>query len=110
MASLQLADRFIKHPRGVLENVLVKVDKFIFLVDFIILDIEEDREVPLIIGRLFLATGRTLIDMEEGKLELHLQGDKVTFKVIEAITPHFEANFCFRVNVVEANLSNLSPA
>ena len=45
--SLQLADRSIKHPRGIIEDVLVKVDKFIFPVDFIVLDMEEDREVPL---------------------------------------------------------------
>ena len=60
MVSLQLADRSIKHPKGI-ENVLVKVDKFIFLMDFIILNMEEDREVPLILGR-------ALIYVEEGKL------------------------------------------
>ncbi|KAL5569995.1 hypothetical protein UlMin_026570 [Ulmus minor] len=54
--SLQLADRSIKHPRGIIEDVLVKVDKFIFPADFIVLDMEEDREVPLILGRPFLAT------------------------------------------------------
>nr|CAN69639.1 hypothetical protein VITISV_040272 [Vitis vinifera] len=61
--SLQLADRSIKHPRGIIEDVLVKVDKFIFSVDFIVLEMEEDRDVPLILGRPFLATGRTLIDV-----------------------------------------------
>ena len=61
--SLQLADRFIKYPRGVIEDVLVKVDKFIFPTDFIVLDIDEDEEIPLILGRTFLATGRTLIDV-----------------------------------------------
>ena len=46
--TLQLADRSIKHPRGVIEDVLIKVDKFIFPIDFIVLDIEEDREIPII--------------------------------------------------------------
>ena len=46
--SLQLADRSIKHPRGIIEDVLVKVDKFVFPTNFIVLDMEEDREVPLI--------------------------------------------------------------
>ena len=55
--SLQLADRFITYPKRILKDVLVKVDKFIFLVDFIVLDMEKDREVPLVLGRLFLATG-----------------------------------------------------
>ncbi|XP_062103615.1 uncharacterized protein LOC133814703 [Humulus lupulus] len=56
--TLQLADQSIKHPRGVIEDVLVKVDKFIFPTDFIILDMEEDTKVPIILGRPFLATGQ----------------------------------------------------
>ena len=46
-------DRSLKHPRGVIEDVLVKVDKFIFPNDFIGLDMEEDKEIPIILGRLF---------------------------------------------------------
>ena len=61
--TLQLADRSLKHPREVIENVLVKVDKFIFPVDFIVLDMEEDKEIPIILGRPFLATGKALIDV-----------------------------------------------
>ncbi|XP_022857778.1 uncharacterized protein LOC111378774 [Olea europaea var. sylvestris] len=68
--SLQLADRSIKHPQGICEDILVKVDKFIFPVDFIILDMEEDRDVPLILGRPFLATGTALIDVQKGQLIL----------------------------------------
>ena len=86
------------------------MEKFIFLVDFIVLAMEEDRDVPIILGRPFLATRRTLIDMEEGKLELCIQEENVTFKVFESITPPFEANSCFRVDVVETNLSTSSPA
>ena len=61
--SLQLADISIKHQRRVIKDVLVKVDKFNFPADFIVLDMEEDQEIPLILGRHFLATGRTLIDV-----------------------------------------------
>ena len=63
IVTLQLADRSLKHPRGVIEDVLVKVDKFIFPVDFIILDMEEDKEIPIILGRPFLATGRAMINV-----------------------------------------------
>ncbi|XP_052197378.1 uncharacterized protein LOC127804544 [Diospyros lotus] len=48
--SLQLADRCVKHPRGIVKDILVKVDKFIFPADFIILDMAEDRDIPLILG------------------------------------------------------------
>jgi len=54
--------------RGILEDVLVKVDKLIFPANFIILDMEEDQEIPIILGRPFLAIGRTLIDVQQGKL------------------------------------------
>ena len=56
--SLQLADRSYQHPRGIIENVLVKVCKFILPADFVILDMEEDDSVPIILGRPFLAIGK----------------------------------------------------
>ena len=63
--TLQLADRSLKHPRGIIEDVLVMVDKFIFHVDFIVLDMEEDKKILIILGRVFLATGRALIDIQK---------------------------------------------
>ena len=61
--TLQMADRSMAQPEGVLEHVLVKVGKFIFPVDFVIMKMEEDTEVPLLLGRPFLATGAALIDV-----------------------------------------------
>ena len=61
--TLQLADRLLKHPRGVIEDVLVKVDKFICPTDFILLDMEEDKKIPIILGRPFLTTSRAMIDV-----------------------------------------------
>ncbi|KAL5554012.1 hypothetical protein UlMin_041413 [Ulmus minor] len=61
--SLQLADRSIAHPEGKIEDVLVKVDKFIFPVDFIVLDYDADIKLPIILGIPFFVTGRTLIDV-----------------------------------------------
>ncbi|KAK1411651.1 hypothetical protein QVD17_38208 [Tagetes erecta] len=79
--SIQLADRSIKYPRGIVENLLVKVDKFIFPVDFVILDMDEDVTVPLILGRPFLATARALIDVCDGKLSLRVGEETVTFDI-----------------------------
>ncbi|GJW37139.1 RNA-directed DNA polymerase, eukaryota [Tanacetum coccineum] len=61
--TIELADRTIKHPRGIAENVLVKIGKFIFPIDFIILDIPEDNDVSLILGRPFLSTAHAKIDV-----------------------------------------------
>ncbi|GJY61498.1 DNA-directed DNA polymerase [Tanacetum coccineum] len=66
--NIQLADRSIKYPIGVCENLLVKVGKFIFPVDFIILEIDEDELVLIILGRPFLATAMAVIDVHERKL------------------------------------------
>ncbi|KAL5572849.1 hypothetical protein UlMin_022446 [Ulmus minor] len=99
--TLQLADRSIKHPRGIIEDVLVKVDKFIFPADFIVLDMEEDREVPLILGRPFLATGRILIDVHQGKLILRVQDEQVTFNVFEAMKFPSNVNACFEISVLD---------
>ena len=79
--SLQLADRSYQHPRGIIENVLVKVGKFVLPADFVILDMEEDNSVPIILGRPFLATGKAQINVQEGELKLRVQGDEITFHV-----------------------------
>ena len=61
-----MADRSLAQPEGVLEDVLIKVGKFIFLVDFIVIDIEEDKQVPLLLGKPFMATRTALIDIKKG--------------------------------------------
>ena len=69
---LLMADQTVKRPIGILHDVLVKVESFIFPGDFVILDCEVDFEVPIILGRPFLATGRALVDIEPclpGKLK-----------------------------------------
>ena len=95
MITLQLADRSVAYPYGVVEDVLVKVDKFIFPVDFVVLDIEEDAKVPIILGRPFLATGRALIDVQQGELMLRVVDDKVTFSINEAVKHKVDKKDCF---------------
>ncbi|GJR29305.1 retrovirus-related pol polyprotein from transposon TNT 1-94 [Tanacetum coccineum] len=68
--TIKLADRTIKQPRGIAKNVLVRIGKFIFLIDFIILDIPEDDDVPLILGRPFLSTAHSKIDVFKKKITL----------------------------------------
>ena len=82
--TLQLADRSLNHPKGVIEDGLVKVDKLILTVDFIVLNMEEDKEIPIILGRPFLPTGRAMIDVQRAKLKLRVQDDEVKFNVFEA--------------------------
>ena len=68
--SLQLADRSIKYPLGILEDVPLQVGKFFIPCDFVVLEIEEDSRIPVILGRPFLATARAMIDVKNGRLSL----------------------------------------
>ena len=83
--TLQMADRSMVKPEGVLEDVLVTVGKFVFPVDFIILDMEEDSQVPLLLGRPFLATRAALIDMQKGFLTLRVGEEVVAFNLTESM-------------------------
>ncbi|XP_014489762.1 uncharacterized protein LOC106752565 [Vigna radiata var. radiata] len=84
--TVQLADRSLECPYGVAEDVLVKVDKFLFLVDFVIMEMEEDENVPLILGRPFMKTTRVLIDVENGKLKVRVQDEEVNFDIFQAMS------------------------
>ena len=83
--TLQMEDRTMAKPEGVIEDVLVKVGKFVFPVDFIILDIEEDPQVPLLLGRPFLATGAALIDMQKGVLTLRVGEEAADFNMLQSL-------------------------
>ena len=83
--TLQLADRSITRPYGVVEDVLVKVHHFIFPVDFVIMDIEEDTEIPFILGRPFMLTANCVVDMGNGNLELSIDNQKITFDLFKAM-------------------------
>ncbi|GAU21459.1 hypothetical protein TSUD_32900 [Trifolium subterraneum] len=98
---LSLADRSITLPYKILQNVLVRCAEFVFPADFVILDMEEDAEVPLLLGRPFLATGRTLIDVEKGELMFRLDDEQICFQVFEATTFGGPVPECFKVDVLE---------
>ncbi|XP_038904252.1 uncharacterized protein LOC120090604 [Benincasa hispida] len=83
--TLQLADRTIKYLEGKIEDVLVKVDNFIFSADFIILDYKADREVPNILGCPFLATRKVLIDVHKGELTMCVENREVKFIVLNVL-------------------------
>ena len=83
--TLQMADRSMVKPEGVLEDVLVTVGKFVFPVDFIVLDMEADSQIPLLLGRPFLATGAALIDMQKGILTLWVGDEAAAFNLIKGM-------------------------
>ena len=126
--TLQMADRTMTQPKRALEDVLIKVGKFIFPVDFVVIDMEEDTQVPLLLGRPFLATRAALIDVKKRELTLRVGEEAVHFnlnkslkqfecestdcKTIETIVPIspkliFGCNFQNSINENEMNFQYL---
>nr|GEV10419.1 reverse transcriptase domain-containing protein [Tanacetum cinerariifolium] len=79
--TLKLADQSITRPKGVTEDVFVKVGKFYFLTDFVVVDFKADPRVPFILGRSFLRTGRALIDVYGEEITLRIIDEAVTFNL-----------------------------
>ena len=91
-----------------IEDVLVKVDKFIFPTDFIVLDMEKDKEIPIILGRPFLATGRAMIDVQKGEMKLRVLDDEARFNIFNAVRHPAESDGCFMIEAVEAIVTSQS--
>ncbi|XP_009783748.2 uncharacterized protein [Nicotiana sylvestris] len=101
---LQLADRTVKRLSGILDDVLVQVGKFVFPVDFFILDCRVDEEIPVILGRPFLANRRALIDCETGGLKMKLNDEEITFNVQKSIWRPSEFANCSLINAIDVIL------
>ena len=96
--TLQMSDRSMAQPEGVLKDVLVKVGKFIFPVDFVIMKMEEDTQVPLLLRRPFLATEAALIDVQKGELTLRAGEEAVHFNLNKGLEePDVDAGSCMAV-------------
>nr|GEZ05339.1 reverse transcriptase domain-containing protein [Tanacetum cinerariifolium] len=101
---LELADRTISKPTSVAENMFVKVEKFYFLADFVVLDFIADPRVPLILGRPFLSTAHALINVYEGEITLRDDEQSLTLKCVASgnPTPYYEP-------IVSNSFSTLTP-
>nr|GEY89430.1 reverse transcriptase domain-containing protein [Tanacetum cinerariifolium] len=91
LMTLELADRSISRPIGVAEDVFVKVGKFHFSADFVVVDFNADPRVPLILERSFLKTEKSLIDVYEGELILRVGKEAITFNLDQ--TSRYSANY-----------------
>jgi len=72
----------VKHPYGVVEYVLMKVDMFIFSVDFFILDKKEDELIPLILGKPFMKTVKVIVDVDKEEVRVRSQEDEIRFNLL----------------------------
>ncbi|KAJ9552560.1 hypothetical protein OSB04_016605 [Centaurea solstitialis] len=100
--TILLADKTIAYPKGKIEDILVQVDKFIFPTDFIILDFEADKDIPILLGRPFLATARTLIDVQKGELTMRLLDQEITFNMFNSMKYPSGMEDCCALNDIES--------
>ncbi|KAG9458320.1 hypothetical protein H6P81_002828 [Aristolochia fimbriata] len=107
--TLQFADKSTKIPEGVMEDVLVKIQDFIYPCDFVVLDMEVDKNLPIILGSPLLATVGAIIDCKQGNLTLRLNNDTISFNIKEAMKqpaiPHDD--FCLSIDVIDSCIAEL---
>ncbi|GKD11042.1 putative reverse transcriptase domain-containing protein, partial [Tanacetum coccineum] len=84
--TVELADKIVKYLKGIAENVLLGIGKFIFPLDFIIIDISEDIKVPLILEIPFLSIARAKIDVFKRKLTLRIKEERIIFKSVKPVS------------------------
>ena len=99
--TLQMVDKSLAQPEGFLEDVLIKEGKFIFPMDFVVIDIEEDKQVSLLLGRPFLATEAALIDIKKGELTLRVGDEAVHFNLNQSLKqPEFDNADCKTIEII----------
>ncbi|XP_016167073.1 uncharacterized protein LOC107609583 [Arachis ipaensis] len=99
---LQLANGSIKFPSGVVEDMIVKVGPFAFPTDFVVLDMEEHKNASIILGRPFLATGRTLIEVQKGEVTLRVDQDEFVLNAIKAMQHPDTPEEYMRIDVIDS--------
>jgi hypothetical protein len=103
--TIQLADRLVKRPRGIIEDVLVKVDKFYFLVDFVVLDTEPVQnvgiQIPVILGWPFLAMTNALINCRIGVMKISFGNMTAELNIFDIINQPLEYDEVESVCLIE---------
>ena len=98
--SLQLADLSIVYPEGILEDIPIKIREFYVPCDIVILEMEEDSQIPIILGRPFLATAGAIINVKRGKIKLEIGEETIEFDVFKMTKdPSFTKTY-FRVDAI----------
>ncbi|KAL5583288.1 hypothetical protein UlMin_015730 [Ulmus minor] len=102
---LQLADRSVRKPRGIVEDVLVQIDKFYYPVDFLVLDtiaiVNTESKIPLILGRPFLATANALINCRNGLMTLSFGNMTLEVNVFRVSRQPHEEDECFDTYMID---------
>ncbi|CAN6554089.1 unnamed protein product [Malus baccata var. baccata] len=102
---IQLADRSNAYPKGVLEDVLVQVNHLVFPADFYVLEMDESDHapsLPILLGRPFMKTAQTKIDVYSGTLSMEFDGEVVNFNLSDSIKYPGEDHSCFSIDIIDS--------
>jgi hypothetical protein len=99
--SLQLADRSVKYPIGILEDVPVRIGQLFIPTDFVVMDIKEDNDIPILLGRLFLSTAGAIIDVKKGKLTFEVGDEKIEFILSKFLMAPVMGDSCYALDIID---------
>nr|XP_023928245.1 uncharacterized protein LOC112039586 [Quercus suber] len=100
---IQLVDRSIAYPKGVVEDMLVQVNDLVFPANFYVLDMENgDQATPILLRRLFLKTSKTKIDVNSGTLTMEFDGEIVKFNIYDAMKYPNDDNLVYSIDVIDS--------
>ncbi|XP_026451290.1 uncharacterized protein LOC113351541 [Papaver somniferum] len=102
---IELANRSNVYPKGIVENILVQVNEFVFPADFYVLDMNDEnspKSTPLLLGRPFLSTARTKIDVQNETLTMEFDGAVIHFNIFETMRYPSDVKSCFLVKEIDA--------
>ncbi|XP_050896840.1 uncharacterized protein LOC127103636 [Lathyrus oleraceus] len=105
--SLQLADRSVKYPIGILEYIPVKIGQLYIPIDFVVIDIKEDDEIPILLGRPFLSTARAIIDVKRGKLTFEVDDEKIEFILSKFLMAPVREDSCYAIDIIDECIREL---
>ena len=108
---LSMADKSITYPLGILENVPIKVGKFVIPADFMVLKMEEDLEIPILFGKPFLMIAGAINDMKRGKITLEVDNEYMEFDVhkIMKSTPVEVASRIDSIDIIDECVDEVLP-
>ncbi|XP_072077040.1 uncharacterized protein [Arachis hypogaea] len=107
---LQLADGSTKYPSGVIEDMIVRVGPFAFPTDFVVLEMEEHKSATLILGRPFLANGRSLINVQQGEITLRVNDDEFKLNAVKAMQHPDTSTDCMKVDLIDSLVEEINMA
>ncbi|XP_074283307.1 uncharacterized protein LOC141607858 [Silene latifolia] len=105
---IQLADRSSIYPRGMVEDVLVEVDHLTFSADFYVLDMKADsKATPILLGRPFMKTSKTKIDVSNGNLTMEFDAKKLTYNIYDAMKQPSDSHSCYFLDIFDPIVSQV---